>query len=170
MATARPASAGARRCLLPRIPALVRGGGACRGSAPSEAGWETYLSDVAAGLAAADRWVAPTAAFRDTVEQLYAPPRPGDVIFNGIEIGGEPAAKQPFILAAGRIWDEAKNIGALTAIAPRLDWPVRIAGATRLGSNAADAEDGVEWLGEIGQSELLATMRKAGIFVVAGGL
>jgi glycosyltransferase involved in cell wall biosynthesis len=138
---------------------------ACRESAPSEAGWETYLADVSAGLAAADRWVAPTVAFRDSIEQLYAPTRSGEVIFNGINLTMEAGAKEPFILAAGRLWDEAKNIGVLPAIAPRLEWPVRIAGAVRQGNNAADTEGGVEWLGKLPQSELHDLMRKAGIFV-----
>jgi glycosyltransferase involved in cell wall biosynthesis len=141
---------------------------ACRGCAPSEAGWQPYLADVAAGLAAADRWVAPTAAFRDTIEQLYAPPRAGTVIWNGlagIETPASAETKEPFILAAGRLWDEAKNVAVLPSIADGLDWPVRIAGARRQEGSAAGIEDGVEWLGKLPNSELLAVMRKAGIFV-----
>src|SRR5262245_46782350 len=102
---------------------------ACRGAPPSDAGWQPYLTDVAAGLAAADRWVAPTAAFRDVIEQLYAPPRAGEVVFNGVEALPDAGAKEPFILAAGRLWDEARHIGTLPAVAADLAWPVRIAGA-----------------------------------------
>jgi glycosyltransferase involved in cell wall biosynthesis len=142
---------------------------ACRGCAPSEAGWESYLADVAAGLKAADRWVAPTAAFRDSIEQLYAPTKSGTVISNGLAgVGDGPApqgTKEPFILAAGRLWDEAKNIAALTAIAPELDWPVRIAGARRKECSQASSEDGVDWLGKLPNAELMAVMKQAGIFV-----
>ena len=104
---------------------------ACRGSAPSEPGWQTYLADVASGLASADRWVAPTAAFRDVMTQGYAPPRAGSVIWNGVERSAltGTATKQPFILGAGRCWDEARNVGLLPGIANQLDWPFRIAGA-----------------------------------------
>jgi glycosyltransferase involved in cell wall biosynthesis len=142
---------------------------ACRGSAPCAAGWQAYLADVAAGLKAADRWVAPTVAFRDMVGQLYAPPRKGEVIWNGLAgietAAASGAAKEPFILAAGRLWDESKNIGVLPGIAGRLDWPVRIAGARRREGCAAGVEDGVEWFGRLPNAELLAMMRRAGIFV-----
>src|SRR2546423_272521 len=40
---------------------------ACRGSEPSEPRWLDYMANVASGLAAADRWVAPTIAFRDVI-------------------------------------------------------------------------------------------------------
>lgn len=138
---------------------------ACRGSAPSEAGWETYLADVAAGLNAADRWVAPTAAFRDSIDQIYAPRRPGAVIHNGIDMRSDEGAREPFILAEGRLWDEAKNIGVLPAIAGGIDWPVRIAGSMHRGENRITAADGVEWLGELRPAELQGLMRRAGIFV-----
>jgi glycosyltransferase involved in cell wall biosynthesis len=36
--------------------------------------------------------------------------------------------KEPLVLGAGRVWDEAKNAAALARIAPRLSWPVAIAG------------------------------------------
>ena len=139
---------------------------ACRGGAPVDASWEPYLADVAAGLEAADRWVAPTAAFHETITQLYAPARRGEVIWNGIEPpDGAIPGDEPFILAAGRLWDEAKNIGILQQIAGSLEWPVRIAGATRHGDNAAPAAGSVEWLGDLPHAELLGVMRQAGIFV-----
>ncbi len=139
---------------------------ACRGSMPSEAGWETYLADVRAGLACADRWVAPTAAFRGVIEQLYSPARPGVVINDGIGIPAEASPKEPFILAQGRLWDEARNIGMLTEIAGSLPWPVRIAGAAaRRGEKAPDRGEGVEWLGNLNRSELSAMIRRAGVFV-----
>jgi glycosyltransferase involved in cell wall biosynthesis len=142
---------------------------ACRGCAPSEAGWQSYLDDVAVGLASADRWVAPTAAFRSMIEQLYAPPRKGEVIWNGLaSLETEmvvAADKEPFILAAGRLWDEAKNVAVLSRIADGLDWPVRIAGARRQEGSAAGMDGRVEWLGKLPNPDLLAMMRRAGIFV-----
>ena len=137
---------------------------ACRGSAP-DADWEPYLADIAAGLAAADRWVAPTAAFRDVIQALYGPPLPGEVIFNGLALDAPASVKEPFILAAGRLWDEAKNVGMLPAIASGLDWPVRIAGAMRHQDNETAAADGVSWLGHIERGDLCALMGRAGIFV-----
>jgi glycogen(starch) synthase len=38
------------------------------------------------------------------------------------------AGKGPLVLAAGRIWDEAKNLAAVAQVAADLEWPVYIAG------------------------------------------
>jgi glycosyltransferase involved in cell wall biosynthesis len=38
--------------------------------------------------------------------------------------------KLPMVLAAGRVWDEAKNLRLLDEIAPTLPWPIEIAGNT----------------------------------------
>jgi glycosyltransferase involved in cell wall biosynthesis len=137
---------------------------ACRGEAP-DADWQGYCADVAAGLSAADRWVAPTAAFRDVIERLYAPPRQGEVIFNGVGLSPEARAKEPFILAAGRLWDEAKNVGLLPRIAAGVEWPIRVAGAIAEGDSAVRVEQGVAWLGSLPRPELHALMARAGIFV-----
>jgi glycosyltransferase involved in cell wall biosynthesis len=133
---------------------------ACRGGAPGGE-WQQYLADVATGLASADRWVAPTAAFRDEIAGLYAPPNPGAVIWNGIAASPDASApKEDFILAAGRLWDEAKNIDALSAAAADVDWPIRIAG-----DGGADSAGPLEWLGRLPHAELATVMQRAGIFV-----
>ncbi len=92
----------------------------------------------------------------------------GESIWNAIECSETESgafSKEPFILAAGRLWDEAKNIGVLAGISGGLNWPVRIAGAARHGQNAAPEVDAVEWLGDLPHADLLGVMRKAGIFV-----
>src|SRR5579871_6378921 len=43
---------------------------ACHGGDPTDAAWLTYIDNVRSGLAAADRWAAPSGAFRDTIQQL----------------------------------------------------------------------------------------------------
>jgi hypothetical protein len=48
--------------------------------------------------------------------------------------------EQPIILAAGRVWDKAKNLAALASIASMLDWPVRIAGASDAEGRAISQE------------------------------
>ena len=51
------------------------------------------------------------------------------VIANGVDPAEfPPASKRPVVLAAGRIWDEAKNLASLAAIAGELAWSVEIAG------------------------------------------
>lgn len=137
---------------------------ACHGDDPPEPQWATYAANVRAGLAAAECWVAPTAAFRREIETLYAPPTQGHVIWNGLEPAGGPAAKEPFILAAGRLWDMGKNVSVLAEVAARVPWPLRVAGPLAGGgSGDFDAND-IAWLGELPRPELIAHMQRASIF------
>lgn len=138
---------------------------ACHGAEPNEAHWRTYMRNVAAGLAAADAWAAPSAAFRDTISGLYAPPTAGLVIRNGHDLAVPVTPKEPFILAAGRLWDEAKNIRQLGSIADALPWPVRVAGAARSGDHVAALGANLDVLGDLPRPALLALMRRAAIFV-----
>jgi len=143
---------------------------ACRGGLPQEAEWSTYAANVCAGLAAADQWVAPSAAFRETVEALYGPPASGHVIPNGIGDGIRASAKEPFILGAGRLWDEAKNVAILGEIALRLPWPIRIAGPLAHDAARADqrnATDGLVAIGELSRASLIQEMQRASVFVSA---
>jgi hypothetical protein len=41
------------------------------------------------------------------------------------------AVKEPFVLTAGRLWDEAKNVAAVAEAAERIGWPVYVAGEAR---------------------------------------
>jgi glycosyltransferase involved in cell wall biosynthesis len=51
------------------------------------------------------------------------------VIFNGRDSAiFYPAVKKDFVLSAGRLWDEAKNIAALDCIASEVPWRIYIAG------------------------------------------
>lgn len=136
----------------------------CRGSDPDERKWDTYISNVRSGLAAARAWVAPTAAFRESIERLYAPPTSGHVIWNGIQPVGS-TSKEPFVLAAGRLWDEAKNIAALIDVAGELKWPLRISGATKTMVNSFELPAQIECLGELSRQDLLVQMQRAGIYV-----
>jgi glycosyltransferase involved in cell wall biosynthesis len=140
---------------------------ACRGEFPREPQWRSYAHAVVSGLRAADSWIAPSAAFRNTIQAIYRPAAVGEVIYNGIDVPSSTSPKQPFILAAGRFWDEAKNLSALAAIAGELPWPVRLAGPLAApGKGSISGElGGVEHLGAISRSDLLAHMRAAAIFV-----
>ncbi|MBV9238163.1 MAG: glycosyltransferase family 4 protein [Xanthobacteraceae bacterium] len=139
---------------------------ACRGEEPAEPRWAPYLVNVETGLAMADCWTAPTQWFRDEIQALYAPPSPGRVVRNGIDIDLQLAPKDAFILAAGRLWDEAKNIGALATVAAGLPWPVLVAGPECLGTNEIAAASSLKMLGTLARPDLLALMRRAGVFVV----
>jgi glycosyltransferase involved in cell wall biosynthesis len=140
---------------------------ACRGGNPDAARWHQYARNVAAGLSAADAWVAPTAAFRDAIEDLYPTRTRGHVIRNGVDLPDLALPKESFVLAAGRTWDEAKNLTALDAIAPRLDWPVRVAGSTRAPDESSEPRSlgRSECFGPLSRAHTITLMRQAAIFV-----
>jgi glycosyltransferase involved in cell wall biosynthesis len=103
---------------------------ACRtGEPPSE--WDQYKSIVQRGLRAADLVVTPTKAMLNALNEDYpgTVKKKGVVIPNGLNADDmSPTMKQKFILSAGRLWDEAKNIQALIGVAWELPWAVCLAG------------------------------------------
>ena len=133
--------------------------------APAE--WDGYRRRTAAGLRAADLVVAPTRAFLRTVEALYGPGLRTRMIWNGRDRPNiEAIERQPMVLAAGRIWDEAKNLKVLASVAKDLRWPVCIAGpgVPGRGDCAASARN-VRWLGPLAPAALNVWFAQAAIFV-----
>jgi glycosyltransferase involved in cell wall biosynthesis len=90
--------------------------------------WDRYRAEVASGLAAADLVAAPTAAMLRDLKRLYGVRAETLVLPNGRTPPARPFPKQPFVLGAGRLWDEAKNLAALDAAAASIAWPVVVAG------------------------------------------
>lgn len=132
--------------------------------APAE--WHHYRRRTGAGLRAADLVVAPTTAFLRTIETIYGRLPQTQVIYNGRAAApAGAAAKQPLIFTAGRLWDEAKNVRMLVDVAPRLSWPVCIAGD---GGNDANAGSGgnVRWLGQLASTDMDAWYAQASIFAL----
>ncbi|HEY4087996.1 MAG TPA: glycosyltransferase family 4 protein [Bryobacteraceae bacterium] len=110
--------------------------------APPE--WDLYQRRVRQGLLAADLLTAPSNAMLETIKRHYGPGLPAARMIPNGRDGGlfRPDAKKPMIFAAGRLWDEAKNVQALTRIAASLPWPVWLAGEDRHPMNApADAAE-----------------------------
>ncbi len=140
---------------------------ACRAGQLDGGPWPMYCDRVAAGRSAADVWGAPSAAFRDLIAATYRPCAQGSVIRNGLTIPARATAKQPHILGAGRLWDEAKNLAAVAAVASELPWPVRVASETRGpdGGEAKAACGPIKSLGVLSRPALLDEMRSASIFV-----
>jgi glycosyltransferase involved in cell wall biosynthesis len=129
----------------------------------TEPRWRPYTDLVAKGLDRADRWVSPTSAFGDAIREIYRPRSQQMVIRNGASrTAGAPIPKSPRILAAGRMWDAAKNLALLAEAAKGLGWPVLVAGATP--PSAENQSGRIELLGELSHAELLAHMRRAAIF------
>jgi glycogen synthase len=91
--------------------------------------WGQYRSEVARGIDAAGLVIAPSKAMLSALNRHYGPVCNGRVVPNGRSPARIlPAAKERFVLSAGRLWDRAKNMAALERVAPKLTWPVCLAG------------------------------------------
>jgi glycosyltransferase involved in cell wall biosynthesis len=134
--------------------------------APAE--WAAYRQWTLAGLRAADLVVAPTRAFLGQVQALYGPLDRALWIWNGRAVAGRPGAdKEPLIFAAGRVWDEAKNLGALAAIAHRLPWPLAIAGPGAPRRANGHAKPGAAlWLGPLPAEAMQQWYARASVFAL----
>jgi glycogen synthase len=135
-----------------------------RHSPPPE--WGQYRERTTIGLAAANRIVAPTAAVLRDLERHYGQLNNAEVISNGIELPPfAPLRNASVVLAAGRIWDAAKNLAILEAIAPDLAWPVEIAGEVEHPEGDAARYSNVRLLGRLSPAEMYRRLGCASIFV-----
>src|SRR5579875_1781259 len=144
-----------------------------RGCEPP-AEWAAYRRMVSQGLAAADAVVAPSATMLAALRSHYgALPQRARVIFNGAELDSRTATKESFVLAAGRMWDAAKNLEALTAVAEVLPQPVLIAGELPPppadGATAESPARGARLLGRLPADELACLRRRALVFAAPAG-
>jgi glycogen synthase len=128
------------------------------------ADWADYRRRTLAGLRAADLVVAPTRAFLEQLQTLYGPLERTLCIWNGCDpVETVTVAKEPLIFAAGRVWDQAKNLQALAAISHRVVWPVAIAGrgAPEHAGRAADP-----WLGPLPAEAMRRWHARASVFAL----
>jgi glycogen(starch) synthase len=135
---------------------------------PAPARYEEYRRRVEAGLAAADRVVAPTAAMLQALEVHYGPiPSRSGVIPNGRAAGQFiPRDKEPRILAAGRIWDEAKNIAALDRAAPAVRWPIFVAGEDAHPNGSRAHLQHAHALGKLSSAGMVAHLEVSSIYAL----
>lgn len=130
-------------------------------AAPPE--WTSYAARVRQGLRAARLVAAPSHAMLATLNAHYGPFRETAVIPNGRDTRlFNPGAKEPFLLAAGRLWDEAKNVSALIGVAAQIPWPVRLAGepGERIRHN------NVQYLGQLSSEAVADQMAQASIYAL----
>jgi glycosyltransferase involved in cell wall biosynthesis len=118
---------------------------------------------VGAGLRRADAVIAPTAVMLDELRRLHGPVPPvALVVPNGSSLRAAPAhgRKEPFVLAAGRLWDPAKNLAALDEAAAGLSYPVLVAGELGAGGEPTT----VRALGRLEPARLAVLRRRAAVF------
>jgi len=83
---------------------------------------------VGAGYAEADALVAPSRAFARMTAEHYRLRETLHVVHNGRGPVAAPEGQRSGIMAAGRLWDEAKDMALLNRIAPLLPVPIHVAG------------------------------------------
>ena len=128
---------------------------------PAGAQWSRYREEVARGLAAADLVVAPSATMLAALARHYAFAGERLVIANGRRAPASAArAKEPLVVSAGRLWDEAKNVAAVEGAAVGLPWPVLLAGE----GSQERSRGNVGRLGRLSAGELRELLARASIF------
>lgn len=134
---------------------------------PAPPRFEAYRQRVEAGLQAADTVAAPTEAMLSALDRHYGPFPDTRVIPNGLPTEPfESRPAEPFVLTAGRLWDEAKNAGAVREVAPELSWPVFVAGTQQAPDGREIPLEGVETLGHLSRAELRNWYARAGIYAL----
>ena len=148
-----PVLVAAHSCVLSWFRAVKR-------AAPSS-DWLRYEQRVKRGLAAARMIVAPSRAMALSVIHHYSPDTPVIAVHSGRHAEGfSPGAKEPFVLTAGRVWDEAKNVRQLAAVAPRLLWPIYVAG------DGSHGLPGLKPLGRLSSATLAQWFGRASIYAL----
>jgi len=134
---------------------------------PAPASWNHYRDEVAKGLRATQVVVAPSHSMLNSLEQLYGPLPNTMIVPNGRDARlFAPAPKEPFVFAAGRIWDQAKNILSLDKAAPRLKWPVYVAGEQRHPEGGTTETPNVRLLGRLSPKGVAAWLARAAIYAL----
>ena len=132
---------------------------------PAPVAWDRYVQEVTIGLAAADLVIAPSEAMLASLVQHYGRLPRTRVILNGRDPKlFKPTAKEPMVFAAGRLWDEAKNLEALETVAPRLPWPVFVAGENHHPDGGEARPHHTRLLGRLSQRALAAWLGRAAIY------
>lgn len=140
---------------------------AMRGAAPlpHDFTWRCRLH--ARGLALAAAVVTPSRAFADATAAAHGLARRPEVVPNGRTAPSAPrtGAPAPYAIAAGRLWDEAKDIATLDRAAARLDLPVVAAGPVTGPNDARFTARHLRLTGSLDAGTLAALLAERPIFV-----
>lgn len=133
---------------------------------------DRYRLEVSRGLARARLVIAPTAAMLAALQREYDKMSEARVIPNGRPHRG-PAngsqngrQKESFVFAAGRLWDEAKNIESLCVVASSLPWPVCVAGSETAPDGRYAPAGHVRHLGRLESADMEQWFGRAAIYAL----
>jgi glycosyltransferase involved in cell wall biosynthesis len=134
---------------------------------PAPASWDRYRRAVEAGVRTAHLVVAPSTAMLAALYRHYGPLRAGRVIPNGRDADlYRVGPKEHFILSAGRLWDEAKNLAALERVAPDLPWPICVVGDDHCPDGNGRPARNVHCLGKLPPRDLADQFARASIYAL----
>ncbi|HEY3779364.1 MAG TPA: glycosyltransferase family 4 protein [Rhizomicrobium sp.] len=137
---------------------------ACKNT-PMPAQYLAYSTWIADAISRADLLVAPTSAFLHEFRSVHGRARAQRVIRNGRAIPPcRTATKEPVVLAAGRLWDEGKNIDVLCRAAQAGNLAIEIAGDNTSPDGRVAEFENVTLLGRLGPDALLQRMARAAVF------
>ena len=129
--------------------------------------WDTYSEHVSAGLRSASLVVAPTRSLLNEVLAEYGPVETARVIPNGSgAVGRTLRPKDPLVFSAGRLWDDAKNVASVCAVAPDVSWPVFLAGDLEGPSRCFVPSGAARYLGRLSSDEMSHWYGRASIYAL----
>jgi glycogen(starch) synthase len=132
--------------------------------------WSRYRKEVRRSLVAVQTITAPSRAMLESLGENYGINLSREkchVIPNGRTAARfRQEVKSPFILAAGRLWDEGKNIAALAEVASELPWPVCLAGEPVAPDGSSVTINGCHMLGQLSSDQLAGYYARAAIYAL----
>jgi glycogen(starch) synthase len=130
--------------------------------------WNRYRDIVIRALGGSDVITCPTEAMASDLVHHYGLEHSRAIVIpNGRDkTHFRSGRKEPFVLTAGRLWDEAKNTAAVAEAASSLPWLVYAAGGTHGPNGEARHFEGAQMLGHLPTCELADWLARAAIFAL----
>lgn len=130
-------------------------------AAPPE--WDRYRAEVRRGLLGATRVVAPSRAMLEALQRHHGLMLGARLVHDArVLTPVRGLEKEPWVLAAGRVGDEARNIRVLETAALRV--PIRVADAFDDAPGGTARETKLELVGRLGPEAMRVAMARAAIY------
>lgn len=133
------------------------------GDLPRDWKWQKELNQN--GFAAADVVVSPSRSHADLLASCYPDLKDVAVVHNAVRPIRGPTARDDFVIAAGRWWDDGKNARTLDRAARDCRLPIKMAGSQRGPNGQHQPIGNAIALGEVSGAQVRELMSAAAAFV-----